>query len=66
MRYSGEENIAKKTFIPTDVAICFTCKIFAAIIYTLVRRIIVCLFISFNWFIVFRLKLFWFTTDDRY
>ena len=44
MRYSGEENIAKKKFFPTDVAICFTCKIFVAITYTLVGRIIVCLF----------------------
>ena len=38
MRYFGEENIAKKVaFNPTDV-------IFVAIIYTLVGRIIVCLF----------------------
>ena len=44
MRYFGEENVAQKIlFIPTDVAICFICKIFVAVIYTLVGRIIVCL-----------------------
>ena len=44
MRYFGEKNIAKKTFVPTDDVICFICKIFVAIIYKLVGRIIVCLF----------------------
>ena len=45
MRYSGEGNLAKRiAFIPTDVAICFICKIFVAIIYRLVGRIIVYFF----------------------
>ena len=45
MRYFGEENITQKiTFIPTDVAVCFMCKIHVAILYTLVSRIIVCIF----------------------
>ena len=62
MRHFGEENIAQKiTFIPTDVSICFICKIFVAIIYTLVGDN--CLFISLNSFIFFRLKLFWFSND---
>ena len=44
-RYFEEENVAKKiTFISTDVAICFIRKIFFPVIYTLVGRIIVCLF----------------------
>ena len=50
-------SVAQKiTFIPTDVAICFICKIFAVVIDN-------CLFISLNLFIVFRLILFWFTNN---
>ena len=45
MQCFGEENVAQKiTLIPTDVAICSICKIFVAVICTLVGRIIVCLF----------------------
>ena len=42
MQYFGEEKIARKiTFIPTDVVVCFIHKIFVAIIYTLVSKIII-------------------------
>ena len=45
MQYFAEENVAQKIiFTPTDVAICFICKIFVAVMYRLVGRIIVSLF----------------------